>query len=140
SFVEQHGITLATAVPTGIATLMAVPFQRAQLRGVRAMITGGSPVPDAIADEYEQRLGLPVRNTLGMTESSGVIAIEPVSAPRQRGSCGWRLPFTEVQIVDPATGAEVAEGEMGVLRVRGPQVSPGYTEAARNPGTFEGGW
>lgn len=140
AFVARERITLATAVPTGIATLMAAPWHPEQLESVRAMITGGSPLPDALADECEQRLGIPVRNTLGMTESAGVIAIEPIAAPRQRGSCGWPLPFTEVQVVDPQHGSVMAPGEVGVLRVRGPNISPGYTEASRNAGTFEDGW
>ncbi|MCK9510095.1 MAG: AMP-binding protein [Pigmentiphaga sp.] len=139
-FVGRHRITLATAVPTGIATLLAMPHTPEQLHSVRAMLTGGAPLPDALADECEQRLGIPVRNTLGMTESAGVIGIEPVAAPRRRGSCGWPLPHTEVEIVDPETLLPVPTGEIGMLRARGPHISPGYTEAGRNPGTFQDGW
>lgn len=140
AFVERYGISLATAVPTGIATLMAVPHQPQQLRSVRAMITGGSPLPEAIADECEQKLGIPVRNTLGMTESAGVISIEPVAAPRQTDSCGWRLPFSEVRICHPDTSEPLANGEIGVLQLRGPNVSPGYLNSAQNKDNFQDGW
>ncbi len=140
AFVERYGISLATAVPTGIATLMAVPHQPQQRRSVRAMITGGSPLPEAIADECEQKLGIPVRNTLGMTESAGVISIEPVAAPRQTDSCGWRLPFSEVRICHPDTSEPLANGEIGVLQLRGPNVSPGYLNSAQNKDNFQDGW
>ena len=49
------------------------------------------------------------------------------------------LPFTEVHAL-AADGHVCAPGESGVLRVRGPNVGPGYTDAGRNAGTFEGGW
>ncbi|MGE4335861.1 MAG: AMP-binding protein [Pigmentiphaga sp.] len=139
-FVGRHRVTLATAVPTGIATLLSMPHTPEQLHSVRAMLTGGAPLPDALADECEERLGIPVRNTLGMTESAGVIGIEPAAAPRSRGSCGWPLPHTDVEIVDPDTLQPLPPGEVGLLRARGPHVSPGYTDAARDSGTFQDGW
>jgi len=38
-------------------------------------------------------------------------------------------------------GAACAAGESGILRVRGPNVGPGYTDARRNAGTFtDNGW
>ena len=49
------------------------------------------------------------------------------------------LPFTEVRVLR-GDGTLAALGEPGIVRVRGPNVSPGYTEAARDAGTFEDGW
>jgi fatty-acyl-CoA synthase len=69
-----------------------------------------------------------------------VVAIEPFDAPRTPGSCGLRLPYSQVQAVPLAGDGVCAPGESGVLRLRGPHVSPGYTDAARNAGTFEQGW
>jgi fatty-acyl-CoA synthase len=37
-------------------------------------------------------------------------------------------------------GAPCPPGETGVIALRGPNVSPGYSDAARNAGTFERGW
>ena len=132
-------VALLATVPTLIAALLSLPLQRAQLASVRALLTGGSPLPDELAAAFEQRHGIPVRNILGMTECAGVIAIEPLAAPRTPGSCGLALPYTEVQAQRP-DGSEAPPGESGILRVRGPNVGPGYTDAARNPGTFEDGW
>ena len=130
-FVERHRVTLLAAVPTVMATLLGLPAPTpAQKSSVRACYTGGSPLPNELALAFEQKLSMPVRNILGMTECAGVISIEPFAAPRTPGSCGLPLPFTEVQA-----------GSDGVLRVRGPNVGPGYTEAARNAGTFtDDGW
>lgn len=138
-FVEALGVSFLAAVPTVIAGLLALPLQSAQLRSVRALLTGGSPLPDELAAAFEQRHGIPVRNILGMTESAGVIAIEPLAGPRTPGACGLPLPFTTVQALR-ADGHVAAPGEPGILRVRGPNVSPGYTDTTRNAGTFEDGW
>jgi fatty-acyl-CoA synthase len=128
-------------VPTVIASLLALNLERDALRGVRALLTGGSPLPDELAAAFEARHSIPVRNILGMTESAGVISIEPLAAPRTPGSCGLPLPYTEV-VVFGADDRPVPNGESGpgILRIRGPNISPGYTDPARNGGTFEDGW
>jgi fatty-acyl-CoA synthase len=61
------------------------------------------------------------------------------------GSAGLRLPYTQVRVVpwggaSLALGEECAVGETGVVVLRGPHVSPGYTDPARDAGMFEEGW
>lgn len=140
TFVERHRVSLLAAVPTVIASLMNTDAGAARIDSVRALLTGGSPLPTELATAFERRFDIPVRNILGMTECAGVISIEPFNAPRTPGSCGLPLPFTEVMAVADDGRACAAE-ESGILRVRGPNVGPGYTDARRNTGTFtEDGW
>ena len=141
--VAHHRVTLLAAVPTVMSTLLAVDPAGADLSRVRAVYTGGSPLPPEIAQAFEDRYAIPVRNILGMTECAGVVSIEPALAPRAPGSCGLRLPYTQVEAVrqgldgGPACGPD----EPGVLRLRGPNVGPGYTDASRNAGTLSSdGW
>jgi fatty-acyl-CoA synthase len=141
---ERHGVTALACVPTVLATLANTPID-ADVSRIRVAYTGGSPLPTELATQFEARTGIPVRNILGMTESAGLISIEPFAAPRVPGSTGLRLPYTEVQVVPWRDGrAQLAErcapGETGVVVVRGPHVSPGYTDTARNAGMFEHGW
>jgi long-chain acyl-CoA synthetase len=42
------------------------------------------------------------------------------------GTIGVALPDTEAKLIDPDTGLEPGEGEVGELIVRGPQVMKGY--------------
>lgn len=142
-FVALHRVTLLAAVPTVMSTLLGVPRNGEDLSRVRCLLTGGSPLPSDLAEAFEQRLGIAVRNILGMTECGGVIAIEPAGAPRVAGSVGWPLPFTRVRVADE-TGVPLAvgkEGEEGILQIQGPNVGPGYTDADNNAGVLvEGGW
>jgi fatty-acyl-CoA synthase len=143
-FCERERVTALACVPTILATLVNTPVD-ADISCVRVAYTGGSPLPAELAAQFEQRTGIAVRNILGMTECAGLVSIEPAQAPRVPGSTVLRLPFTEVHAVPWRDGvAQLAErcapGETGVVILRGPHVSPGYTDAARNAGMFEGPW
>ncbi len=145
--VAEHRISILSAVPTVLATLLSQPVPQTDISSVRGLIIGGSPLPTEMADAFEESFRIPVRNVFGMTESSGIIAMEPIHAPaRVPGSCGLPLPHTEViAAAHGPDGVDVSQpmpaGETGVLAARGGNVSPGYTDTARIPGTFTGeGW
>lgn len=142
-FAEKLGVTLIAAVPTVLAALANVELEDANISSVRALLTGGSPLPDELAAAFEARHGIAVRNILGMTECAGVVSVEPISQRRAPGSCGLRLPFTEVCALEDAVdgAASLHSGETGILALKGPNVGPGYLNAGSNAGTFlQGGW
>ncbi|WBY03314.1 AMP-binding protein [Ramlibacter tataouinensis] len=143
-FCERYGVTALACVPTVLATLSNLPVD-ADISTVRVAYTGGSPLPTELAQQFEQRTGIAVRNILGMTESAGLISIEPAAGPRVPGSAGLPLPYTQVRVLPWRDGRAVLDeacpaGATGVIAVRGPHVSPGYSDPARNGGMFEGGW
>lgn len=141
SFIERHQVSVVAGVPTTLSMLLSTRPAAGQVDSVRVFMTGGSPLPTELAEAVEARFARPVRNIFGMTESAGLIAVEPVSGPRVPGSAGLPLPWTDVHAVRAdQDGARLAErcapGETGVIVIRGPNVSPGYTDQARNAGTF----
>ncbi len=143
-FCEREGVTALACVPTVLATLSHTPVD-ADIASVRVAYTGGSPLPPELAAQFESRTGIPVRNILGMTECAGIISIEPFHAPRVPGSTGLPLPYAQVRAVrwtndEVRLQQECASGETGVIVVRGPHVSPGYSDPARNAGMFQDGW
>jgi fatty-acyl-CoA synthase len=140
-FCEREEITALACVPTILATLLNEPVD-ADISSVKVAYSGGSPLPSELAAQFEARLHIPVRNILGMTECAGLVAIEPAASPRVPGSVGLRLPFTQVRVVPWRDGAaclgeDCAAGETGIVVIRGPHVSPGYSDPARNVGMFE---
>ena len=141
---ERHGVTTIACVPTILATLANTPVD-ADIARIRVAYTGGSPLPNELATQFEAHTGIPVRNILGMTECAGLLTIEPAAADRVPGSTGLRLPYTDVRVVPWRDGqaqldTPCAAGETGVVVVRGPHVSPGYSDPARNAGMFDAGW
>jgi len=61
----------------------------------------------------------------GITECSPVVSVNREDNP-VRGSIGKLLPSFENAIINPDTGEQVAEGESGILLLRGPSVFGGY--------------
>ena len=143
--VERLGVTVIGAVPTVLAMLRGTPVD-ADIASLRWLLTGGSPLPTELAEAVEAHTGVPVRNILGMTESAGTMAVEPVHGPRKPLSCGLRLPFTEIAVLGETDGVAdpdkpLRPGETGIVATRGPNVAEGYTDPSRDAGTFlPGGW
>jgi acyl-CoA synthetase (AMP-forming)/AMP-acid ligase II len=81
-------------------------------------------------------------NGYGMTETCSMVTYIGGDAILDHvDSVGRPLPITDMRIVDPETGRDVAPGEPGELWFRGPQISLGYwrnEEATAK--LFEDGW
>lgn len=139
--VERHRVTLLFGVPAMYDAMAARPeWAGTDLSSVRALLCGGSPVPDATARRWLER-DLTFVQGYGMTETApGVLILDPASARTKAGTAGVPSFFTDVRIVDPA-GDPVAPGERGEILVRGPNVMLGYWN--RPDATDEalaGGW
>ena len=64
-----------------------------------------------------------------MTETS-MNTSNPYRGERRAGTVGLPLPGIEVRVTDPARGALLPPGDIGMIEVRGPNVFAGYW---RNP-------
>jgi len=65
-----------------------------------------------------------------MTET-GMIASNPYDGERVAGTVGFALPGVALRIADPSSGAELPQGEIGVIELRGPNVFSGYWQKPR---------
>lgn len=143
--VERTGTTIVGGVPTALSAVAKVDPAGADLSRVRINISGASLLPRNVAEQVEQITGQPLREVYGMTESGGVICVDPVSRERVMGSAGYPIPFCEVEARaldgSRASSGACAPGEPGVLVVRGPNVTPGYKDPVQSATLFtEDGW
>ena len=140
---ERYGVTLAGAVPTALGALAQVPTDGADLHRLRYALTGASPLPAAVRERFEQVTGVTVKEIYGMTEASGMISCNPARGTGGSGSVGLRLPYTSVEcrrLGEDGEPGEVCDvGEVGVVTVSGPTVSPGYRDPRQGSGTFQDG-
>jgi malonyl-CoA/methylmalonyl-CoA synthetase len=60
-----------------------------------------------------------------MTET-GMLTSNPYDGERVPGAVGFPLPGVELRITDAETGATLANGKVGMIEVRGPNVCKGY--------------
>jgi fatty-acyl-CoA synthase len=141
--VAQYGATLVGAVPTSVGAVLDVPLGDADIGGVRAGFCGAALLPPAVGERFRQVTGRGLFEVYGMTEASGLIAIDPVAGDGGIGSVGWALPYTQVDVrqlaADGRLGAPCANGEVGVITVRGPNVSPGYRNPDHDAGVMDAG-
>jgi long-chain acyl-CoA synthetase len=107
--------------PLGLALLyrlaywaMLLPLKRRLgFDRIRIAVCGAAPASPELF-EYYHALGIPLIEGYGMTESTGVISLNPVARPRV-GTVGAPLP-----------GVEVKLAEDGEILTRGPHVFKGY--------------
>ncbi|MEA3002840.1 MAG: malonyl-CoA/methylmalonyl-CoA synthetase [Sphingomonadales bacterium] len=113
-------------VPTYYTRLLSRPdFTRDLAAHIRLFVSGSAPLSAETHREFEQRTGHLILERYGMTETN-MITSNPYEGPRVPGSVGPPLPGVEVRIAEPATGAPLPQGEIGVIEVRGPNVFKGY--------------
>lgn len=142
---DKHQLTIVLAAPAMFALLV----EYAELKGIRSLnlpslriiSSSGAPLHASLKSEVENLFGLVLHNGYGITECGPNIAQAPVEKlcqpntpqasvgkPTQHVSVGKVFPGVEVKLLGPE-GNAVAEGEVGELFVRGPNVMKGYYRA-----------
>ena len=95
---------------------------------LRAVLTGGAPVPESAITVVERHRGVPVRVGYGLTETAGLGTRQGFARPRRAGTSGPPAPGMRVEVVAP-DGEPAAAGREGEIRIRGPSVFDGYAGA-----------
>ena len=139
--IEQARITVLFMVPTMFTMLATSPrFATADFSSLRYCISGGAPCPAALYHTYWDQ-GLVFKQGYGLTEAGpNTFYVHPDDIRRKIGSVGKPLFHIDLRIVAD-DGADVPQGQVGELLIRGPHVTPGYwnrpEETAR---TIVDGW
>ena len=141
--VAQHNITVVGGVPTALGAVLQVPVGDNDISAVRTGLTGAALLPPAVGTRFKNVTGCHLYEILGMTESSGLVSIDPLCGPGSVGSVGWALPYTQVEILrlkeDGSLGEPCATDEIGAIIIQGDHISPGYLDPKHNDGVFDTG-
>lgn len=126
--IEQHRPTVFHAVPAMLVAMNEhLRTRSADLSSLKWVISGGSPLPEAVGREFAGHSGALVVEGYGLSEASPVTHVGRLDDVAHFGTIGLPLPDTECRIVDSESGTrDVAAGEVGELLIRGPQVMLGY--------------
>jgi len=125
------------------ATLRAVvehlQWREADLSSLRFVNSGSQIVPLALIRAFHAR-GVPVAQVYGSTETGPVtVVLQPGDAMAHEGQAGRPALGVEVRLVDDG-GAEVAEGGVGEIAVRAPNLLRAYHRDEGPPPFDAGGW
>jgi len=121
--IQEHRISVFLAIPSMYRVLAGTegPFD---VSSVRFPISGGEPLPLAVAEAFEKRFGVPIFEGYGQTEAAPVVTLNTPGA-RKLGTIGRSLPGVEVAIWDDQKRV-LPTGEIGEIMVRGRNVMHGY--------------
>jgi long-chain acyl-CoA synthetase len=106
---------------------------------LRFAMCGSAPVPAEILKKFEETFGVLVIEGYGLSESTCRSTFNPPNKERRPGSCGKPIG-NEMKVFDPHD-EEVADGELGEIVLRGPNIFKGYfrnSEATER--AFKSGW
>ncbi len=144
ALMADHGVTLAWPwFPAIVQGLIDHPdFDPATLPALRHLFLIAPPtLVDRVQDVLPQA---EVIQACGMSETAGIFALcEPDESRESRStSHGKPADGVEIRITDPDTGADLPDGVMGEILVRGYNVMDGYWAAPeKTADAFDaGGW
>ena len=92
---------------------------------LKISVGGGMAVQSATAKLWLDKTGCPIVEGYGLSETSPVVACNPVDGIAYTGSVGLPLPSTDITLLDD-DGREAPAGAAGEIAIRGPQVMAGY--------------
>jgi fatty-acyl-CoA synthase len=124
--IERHRVNTWVTVPTMIIDLLNLAdIGRFDLSSITYLSGGGAAMPHAVAQQIQERWGIPYVEGYGLTETMAATHINP---PRHSKPQCMGVPVfcTYSLVVDPETFEPLGEGETGEILVSGPQVFDGY--------------
>ncbi|TWF93874.1 type I polyketide synthase [Saccharopolyspora dendranthemae] len=139
---QDEDYTFLTGVPAMYHHVLEAA-QRSDVRisGLERCLTAGSVCPASLRTAFEETFGVPLIDGYGSTETCGLMAVNWQTGTRVDGSCGLPVPGQAIRLVDPATELDVALGDEGEVRVKGPNLMVGYHgQPEATAAALPGGW
>jgi acetyl-CoA synthetase len=115
---EKYRVTNSFLFPTALKMMMkAVPTPRQHYQlHLRAIMSAGEAVGDAVYNWTEQALGVTVNEMFGQTEINYIVGNSAKKWPAKAGSMGKPYPGHQVAVID-SEGNKVKVGEIGEVAV-----------------------
>jgi long-chain acyl-CoA synthetase len=137
--VEEHRVTVVTAVPTIYISLLAAGIPPAALASVRLYKSAAATMPLEIARRWRETYGTDIVEGYGLTETSPAATFNHEYEYRP-GSVGTPVDLVDMRVVD-AEDRDVAPGTWGEVVFRGPNVMLGYWNRPEDTRVaMRGGW
>jgi long-chain acyl-CoA synthetase len=126
--IEAKRATTFPGVPTMWIAIAALPdLDKRDLSSLISVTSGGAPLPVEVAKMLERKAGVKLKSGWGMTETCSPGTSHPQEGPDKPGSIGLMLPGIELDVVSLDDPKKVLPaGEVGEIRIRGPNVTKGY--------------
>lgn len=130
---ERYGASVLLATPTFLRGYLR-RVSKEQFGKLSVVVTGAEKTPPDLFDAFDERFGVRISEGYGTTELSPLVSVNiPASRSiakfqpdRREGSVGKPVPGVAAKVVHPDTWEDLAQGEEGMLLIKGPNVMRGY--------------
>jgi fatty-acyl-CoA synthase len=154
NLIASERVSLSGGVPTiwlSVLHMLDAQQDLHDVSGLRALIVGGSAVPEAMLRGYRERHGITIRQAWGMTETTSISTVctlptmlDDASLATQYGWLsrqGTPAPFFEIRARGDEGLIPWDGTAMGELEVRGPTVASAYFDEPGSADRFtDDGW
>ncbi|MEM9714189.1 MAG: long-chain fatty acid--CoA ligase [Actinomycetota bacterium] len=150
--IEAERVSVAAGVPT-IWMAVLDELDGRDVSSLRAIPCGGSAVPRALSEGFREKVGIPLLQAWGMTETSPIASVAHIRSKDAdldddakadlRATVGTVVTGVEFRVTEPDTTDELPwDGESsGELQVRGPWIAKAYYERPDATDSFtDDGW
>ena len=133
-------VDIAIVVPAMLSFLLGILEREGRkLQGIKMLVAGGDKYNSLMDPKVEELMGVGVMEGYGITECTPVVAVNGSYRSRKLGTVGRFLDSYAWQLRNE--DGTIADGNEGVLWVKGPSVTSGYfrvTETGKE--RFDDGW
>jgi fatty-acyl-CoA synthase len=140
--IAAESVTIAVGVPTvWLGLIEHLDAVGGELPSLKRILVGGAPMPPALMERIERRLGVIVQTSWGMTELSPTGTISSCNDPRRSATIAGRPAAGVDLMLTDANGTPLPKQHNveGHLRVRGAAVIQRYF-GEEHPATDANGW
>ncbi len=134
--IERYRLSLLLSTPTFLRGFLR-KARPEQLASLKLVVTGAEKLPTQLAEQFEEKFGIPVMEGYGLTETAPATNVNlpeppddgsgrPLVPSRRMGSVGLPLFGISARIRDPETDEPRSLMETGMLWFRGANVFGGY--------------
>lgn len=122
-WIEREQVTVWNGPPPILHNLVHHDVARAALASLREVWSGGANLPETLRTGFNEKFGLPIVGTYGLSEAPTIVSIDPIDGRHLAGSSGQVLAHLDVRILKD-DGDRVPSGEVGEIclapRIDGP--------------------
>ena len=140
SWVEQYQPTWISIVPTIVAILLTTDrpdfLDHSTLRFIR---TASAPLPKANLIKFEEKFGIPLIETYGISEAASTITANPLPPEVHKPGSAGKPIGVQMEIREKGTKKQTETGTIGEVWVQGPQVISSYIGNA-DAESFDTNW
>ena len=137
--IQDHEVNQLYGVPVMFQMLLE-SSNRQELASVNYCFSAAAPLPVQVSQEWLEKIGLPIHEGYGLTETSPFASYNHRDRYRL-GSIGTPIDAVEMKVVDLESGEDCPPGKLGEIVIRGPNVMIGYwNRPAETASAIRDGW